>query len=111
MIVGYAPDTLYSDFGITPIPNTCRETGSDGEGDGQGLQGVEEEVRGSMGKDGGLVVRIRGEGGYGEGAGNAPAAGRRTHKEDYVGGEVPLGGGAGAVIGTCRAHFRRDEGS
>ena len=21
MIVGYAPDTLYSDYGITPIPN------------------------------------------------------------------------------------------
>ena len=25
MIVGYAPDTLYSDFGITPIPNRYEE--------------------------------------------------------------------------------------
>ena len=26
-------------------------------------------------------------------------------------GEVPLGGRAGAAIGACRVHFRRDEGS
>ena len=64
-----------------------------------------------MGEDGSLVTRIRGEGGYREGAGNALAAGHGTHKEDYVGGEVPLGGRAGAAIGACRARFRRDEGS
>ena len=89
----------------------CREAGGDGEGAGQGLRGVEEEIRGATGEDGGLVARVGREGGHGEGARNALAAGHGTHKEDYVGGEVPLGGRAGAAIGACRAHFRRDEGS